>query len=88
MKFLTILLKMCHWHSQHPFSKIFEFALQMWMKLLSMQPTRQIKMGMNYMLYIVIERDLVTVPISYLLLDMRSKAQKAKVKDQAQNKKI
>ena len=36
----------------------------------------------GYELYaLVIERDLVTVPISYLLLDTRSEAQKAMAKD-------
>ena len=36
----------------------------------------------GYELYaLVIERDLVTVPISYLLLDTRSEAQKVMVKD-------
>ena len=42
----------------------------------------------GYELYaVVIERDLVTVPILYLLLDTRSAAQKARAKERSQDKK-
>ena len=42
----------------------------------------------RYELYaLVVERDLVTVPISYILLKIRSEAQKVMMKERARNKK-